>query len=403
MKKARLGVIGAGGLAQHQHLPNIARSATAELAVICDLREETLTELRPLYPQARLERDYHQVLADDAIDGVVIATREDTHVPLTLEALAAGKHVYVEKPLAENPSDCRTVAEARRKNGKQVFVGMNRRCAPAYRYAKELLLSNGGAWNMFYRIADTYCSDWGGRFGAGNRLIHELCHIFDILRFFADSEVEEVYCRSGRPDDESLLLAFASGATATILSSGYAAYETPKEHFEAVMAYGTLTVEEFVEVRTFGLKNGGSILRTFAGHSHPLHDDTHVREFARHGYPALVDFRRKVALAKNNCSLEPEMVKRLPLINYSVDKGWQAAIDHFGEVISGGAAQYAASEIDGLRATEITRAAQESRRTGKPVKVCIDSTAGGESAVDSKQRPLRSFHSPVQTTTITRS
>lgn len=371
MKKAKLAVIGAGGLAQSQHLPNISRSATTELAVICDLNRETLKSLGALYPLTAIETDYQKVLADPSVDGVVIATREDTHVTLTLEALKAGKHVYVEKPLAENPADCRAVAELRQRSGKQVFVGMNRRCAPAYRYVRELLQSNGGARNMFYRIADTYSSGWGARFGAGNRLIHELCHVFDILRFFAGSEVIEVYCRSGRPDDETLLLTFASGATASILSSGYATGETPKEHFEAVCEYGMITVEEFVEVRTFGLKCGGSTVKTFAGHSHPLHDAAHVALFARGGYPALVDFRREVAGEMARQDLAPEVLRRLPLINYSVDKGWQGAIDHFGEVILTGAASYAASEIDGLRAAEITRAALESRRTAKTIQISI--------------------------------
>lgn len=373
MRKAKLAVIGAGELAQSQHLPNIMRSTTTELSVICDINPETLKSLGGLYPGAVVETDYRRVLADPAIEGVVIATREDTHIPLTLEALRAGKHVYVEKPLAENPADCRALAELRQRSGKQVFVGMNRRCAPAYRYARELLLRNGGARNMFYRIADTYSTSWGKRFGAGNRLLHELCHVFDNLRFFTGSEVVEIYCRSGRPDDETMLLTFASGATASILSSGSASGETPKEHFEAICEYGMITVEEFVEVRSFGLKYGGSGVRNFAGHSHPLHDDAHVARFAEEGYPALVDFRREVAGQMARQDLPPEERCRLPMINYSVDKGWQSAIDHFGEVILNGIPSYAASEIDGLRAAEITRAAFESRRTGKPIQIWTSS------------------------------
>jgi prepilin-type processing-associated H-X9-DG protein/prepilin-type N-terminal cleavage/methylation domain-containing protein len=386
MKKAKLAVIGAGGIAQSQHLPNINRSPTVELSAICDLNAEMLHQLADLYPNAQMELDYRNVFADPEIDAVVIATREDTHVPLTIEALKAGKHVYVEKPLAENPADCQTVANLRQHSGKHVFVGMNRRCAPAYRYAKSLLQCNGGARNLFYRITDTYSSGWGARFGAGNRLIHELCHVFDILRFFADSEVAEVYCRSGRPDDETILLAFESGCTAAIMSSGYATSETPKEHFEAVCEYGVITVEEFVEVRAFGLRHGGSTVRTFAGHSHPLHDDAHVALFAKEGYPGLVDFRRELTRQMARKDLPPDLIHRLPLINYSVDKGWQGAIDHFGEVILTGVVSHAASEIDGLRAAEITRAALESRRAGKPIKIGASKEHHQEEKKMSKRR-----------------
>ena len=282
-KKARLAVIGAGALAQHQHLPNIVRSKSAELALICDTNQDVLAALEKVYPGTAMTGDCSEVFRNPEIDGVVIATREDTHVPLTLDALRAGKHVYVEKPLAENPADCQAVVAAKRAAGRCVVVGMNRRCAPAYRLARELLDANGGARNLHYRIADAYSTTWGRRFGAGNRIVHELCHVFDVLRFLANSEVTEVLCRSGRPDDESILLVFRSGATATMLSSGHVSEETPKEHLDAVAGYGMLAVEEFVELRTFGMRGLPDGCRYFAGHCHPQHGSDHVEEFARRG------------------------------------------------------------------------------------------------------------------------
>ncbi|WP_043584711.1 Gfo/Idh/MocA family oxidoreductase [Geminisphaera colitermitum] len=377
MNKTKLAVIGTGGLAQNQHIPNIYKSDVAELTALCDLRGDVLKELGECYSVKRLETDYKKILASADIEGVVIATREDSHVPLTLEALAAGKHVYVEKPLAETTEACEQVLRAQRESALRVAVGMNRRCAPAYRYAREMLLKNGGAQNMFYRIADTYSLNWGIRFGGGKRMIHELCHIFDILRFFAGSEVTEVYCRSGRQDDESLLLVFASGATATLLSSGYASWQTPKEHFEAVAAQGMLVVEEFVEVRNFGLSADDPDVKCFAGHFHPFREQAHVAELERRGYPALTELRKEIFEQTERLSrlspLDPDYSRqkdtRLPLINYSVDKGWQAAIDNFAECIRSGAEQISATAVDGLRAVEITQAALRSREIGQPVKV----------------------------------
>lgn len=371
-------MIGLGGLAQSQHVPNIHRSAKAELHAICDLDSSLLQQVGDLYHVRRRTRDVTELLQDPELEGVVIATREDSHVPLTLAALQAGKHVYVEKPLAEDPEEARRVAEARQRSGRAVLVGMNRRCAPAYVRARELLRAHGGPRNMFYRIADTYSTSWGKRFGSGNRMLHELCHVFDILRYFADSEVEEIYCRSQRDDDESLLLTFASGCTAVILSSGYATYETPKEHFEAVAECGMLCVEEFVELRLFGLPGAPGLVECFAGHAHPQHDDAHVRAFAEKGYPALLEFRRQIARQTADPTLSAPERQRLAPINYAVDKGWQAAIDHFADVIRHAVPQMAASEIDGLRATEITRAALESRRRRVPVavrRIAIDSCA----------------------------
>lgn len=370
MRKARLAIIGTGGLAQSQHLPNIWSSEKAELTALCDLDNELLQKLGKQYQVDFLTTDYQKILRDESIDAVVIVTREDTHVALTIEALRAGKHVYVEKPLAENAQECQKVVDVRRESGKNVFVGMNRRCAPAYVMAKQLLRENGGAHNLFYRIADTYSFDWGKAFGNGNRMLHELCHIFDIMRYFADSEVEEVYCRSGRNDDESILLSFQSGSSATILSSGYAAQSAPKEHFEAVAEKGMIIVEEFVELRSFGLKNSPDIVKFFPGHSHPERQKDHVQEFAEKGYQALLKFRKELTEKNNNPNISRTEKEKLPMINYSVDKGWQAAIEHFAEIaINKNIKQYAASELDGLKASEITSAAIQSRKLKKPVKV----------------------------------
>lgn len=379
MTKTRLALIGAGGLARDQHIPNITKSSVAELTVLCDLRDEALKEVSGRYPVGRCETDYRRVLEAEDIDGVVISTREDSHMALTLEALAAGKPVYVEKPLAETPEDAEKILRAQRASGLQVAVGLNRRCAPAYRYARDVMRKNGGAQNVFYRIADTYSSGWGERFGTGNRMFHELCHIFDILRFLIESEVEEVYCRSGRPDDESLLLSFESGATAMLLSSGHATLQTPKEHFEAVVAQGMVVVEEFVEVRSFGLP-GEDETRFFPGHFHPFRDQEHVAEFKHGGYPALIAFRNRLVQRMERlklmtpqdaeyASLREYVEERMPLINYAVDKGWQAAIDNFAWSIRSGGEQYTATAQDGLRATEITRAALRSRETGRPVRL----------------------------------
>src|SRR5574344_1567708 len=231
--KASIAVVGCGKLAQNQHISNLMKARNAQLSCFCDLRPAILEDLQKRFPGIPVETDYKKVFRDPSIDGVVIATREDMHVPLSVEALEAGKFVYVEKPLAETPEECAVVVRAEQKSGKKLIVGMNRRMAPAYRDAKQILDRNGGMKSAYYRIADSFSLDWGKNFGDGRRIQIEVCHIFDILRFFAGSEFKSVYCASSRLDEESILLTFESGATALLLSSGYAPWETPKEHFEA--------------------------------------------------------------------------------------------------------------------------------------------------------------------------
>ena len=110
---------------------------------------------------------------------------------------------------------------------------MNRRMAPAYQYARKLLWKRGGPKNMFYRITDSFNLNWGKNFGIGNPSGSRGLVIFLIFCvFFADSEVQSVYCVSGRDDDEIITLKFESGTVATIMSSGYVNSDMPKEHFE---------------------------------------------------------------------------------------------------------------------------------------------------------------------------
>ena len=381
--KAKLAVIGCGGLAQSQHLPNLFKIDNAELVVICDMFQENLDKVGDYYGIERRELDYKKVLADPDIDGVLIVTREDSHVLLTLEALAAGKHVYVEKPLAETADECAKVVEAQKKSGKIVAIGMNRRMAPAYQYAKKLLANKGGAKNMFYRITDSYSIDWGEIFGKGQRIVHEVCHIFDILRFFADSEVKSVYCITSRPDDETIVLKFESGTVATIMSSGYVNSEMPKEHFEAIADIGGLTVDDFAEVNQYSLDENEPDTKTFAGHSHPMHDQIHeylVEELGAQGMKAIrrVSWKALKKIKKLEEKSETDTAEyrklkyfgeKMPLRNYFINKGWRDAVEDFAEAILTKRDFSGAKVNDGFQAAKITEAAVKSRETGEVIKL----------------------------------
>lgn len=118
MQQAVFGIIGAGGIAQSQHLPNIMRAPHARLKTLCDVRADVLHEMQDKYNVPHAVEDYKALLADPGIDAVIVATREDMQALLTIEALGAGKHVYVEKPLATTPAEAARVAKAQEKSGK---------------------------------------------------------------------------------------------------------------------------------------------------------------------------------------------------------------------------------------------------------------------------------------------
>lgn len=363
-------IIGLGGIAQSQHLPNVARIPQIDLQLACDLQPDRLVQVADKYGIPRRVTDDRAVFADPAIQAVIIATREDMQVPLTIAALEAGKHVYVEKPLGRTPAQCERVVQAQRRSGKHVALGFNRRFAPAYLKAKELLARDGGPQNIHYRIADSYCKTWGANYPPGERILHEVCHIFDILRWFTGSEVSWMHCVRGRDDDEICLLRFRSGTIASVTSSGYATQDMPKESLEVISGYGGISVVDFVELRVFGQRESQNVC-TFAGHTHPDHESSHRDAYAQLGAPALYALRRSAWEIEAGIIPPPATGRlRLPVTNYTVDKGWIPAMAHFAQSIAAGTTPLNATPADALAASQLGNAAIASRASNQIVPVC---------------------------------
>ncbi|MBT3346524.1 MAG: Gfo/Idh/MocA family oxidoreductase [Gemmatimonadetes bacterium] len=377
MDQATFGIIGVGGIAQSQHLPNMTRAPHVRLKTLCDLNEDLLGQMQQKYGVSETTTDYQQLLADDEIDAVVVATKEDAQADLAAAALRAGKHVYVEKPLADTVAKVEQVVAAQAASGKFAAVGFNRRMAPAYRKAMEVITADGGARNIHYRISDEYWS-WGANLPPGHRVIHEICHIFDLMRYFTQADPISIYCVDSRPDDEIFVIKFP-GCVASITDSGYVTMDLPKERLEIVAELGAVVVEEFVELRTYGYHDFDHIYR-FAGHSHPDRDTTHKYLLQQGGAESLHALRRMgweqrerwnreqtEATAPDRAELE-HFQQGAPQWNYMVNKGWLLAIDHFAECVLSGATPQLASAEDGLWSARMTAAAIQSRETGEVVR-----------------------------------
>ncbi len=132
----RLAVIGLGYWGK-----NVARSfaaaARARLEVLCDADPARLAAQRKLYPQARAVQHWHEVLADPAIDAVAIVTPAPAHHAMVREALLAGKHVFVEKPLTLTSAHAEELVELAEHTGRKLMVGHVFEFHPAVEYMKE--------------------------------------------------------------------------------------------------------------------------------------------------------------------------------------------------------------------------------------------------------------------------
>ncbi len=292
--------------------------------------------------------------------------------------------MYCEKPVAETADECRPLVEAQRASGKIFAVGFNRRMAPAYQLARKIFAAHGGPKNIYYRISDAYWM-WGRNYPPRTRIVHEACHIFDILRYLTGSDSQSIYCIDSRPDDETFSMKFGSGCIATVLSSGYLHFDMPKEYMEAVVDIGAITVNDFCELRTFGLADFEPVYR-FLGHTHPDRDHIHRYLLARQGAAAMYDIRRICyeghirleTLRQENADtperreLEHFQTHHVPNANYMAPKGWVEAIEHLSLCILNGTPCELAGAEDALAVARIIQAGMRSRETGEPVRLTSD-------------------------------
>jgi predicted dehydrogenase len=134
----RVGVVGLGYWG-----PNLARNFEAlpgcELAWLCDGRQELRAKFAATYPNARITGDLEELLADDALDAIVLATPVPSHADLAVRVLDAGKHCFVEKPLATTVADAERAVEAAQRSGRILMVGHLLQYHPGVNKLKELV------------------------------------------------------------------------------------------------------------------------------------------------------------------------------------------------------------------------------------------------------------------------
>jgi polar amino acid transport system substrate-binding protein len=249
-ERAGLAFVGAGGFATGVLVPAFSRIQSARLVSIASARGVTARHVAEKFQFSLATTDFQAQLADRVVDAVVICTRHHLHADQAVQALNAGKHVFVEKPLALNESQLTAVLDAQASSGKLLTVGFNRRFSPLARELKSRLGSVRGPLSIHYRVNAGPMPDgsWvkDPAIGGG-RIVGEACHMIDLCGYLTDSVPVRVSAeRAGaREDDVTMLLRFADGSVATIayVASGDPAY--PKERIEVIGNGMVATLDDF--------------------------------------------------------------------------------------------------------------------------------------------------------------
>ena len=159
----RIGVLGCGPIAQAAHLDACRRARNAELFAICDRAEDLVTRMAAIHEPRVKYHDYDAMLADPMVEAVIVATADQFHVAHARRALAAGKHVLVEKPLGVTVEEAEALAAAVRSTGLTLQVGTMKRFDPGIAFARRFVTEELGerlalkAWygDSTYRYAMT--------------------------------------------------------------------------------------------------------------------------------------------------------------------------------------------------------------------------------------------------------
>ncbi|MBX3415387.1 MAG: bi-domain-containing oxidoreductase [Pirellulales bacterium] len=264
--QARVGVIGAGNYTKIRLLPEIKRTSAVPVS-IASASGVTAAHAARKFGFETSTTDYRQILDNPRVDAVFITTRHHQHVPMAIDALRAGKHVFVEKPLAIDAEGLARIREVyEQTTGLELMVGFNRRFSGHAAKIRQLLASRSqpATLNMLVNAGYIPGDHWmhDPRIGGG-RIIGEGCHWFDLLRYVVDAPIVAVQAAmigdvpgvETRDDNMSVSLLFADGSLGNLhyFANGHKSYT--KEKLEVYCEGRTLLLDNFRKLTGYGWSN----------------------------------------------------------------------------------------------------------------------------------------------------
>lgn len=257
-------LIGAGNYARRFLLPAL-RDSGADLRVLVSSGSALSGWAAQRSGFTAVSTDVPAALADPVVNAVVIATRHDTHARYVCEALAAGKHVFVEKPLALTELELDAVrvayeAACERGPAPVFMVGFNRRFAPLSMELKQRLARVPGARCLIYTVnaGQVPVEHWSHEPAVGGgRIIGEVCHFIDLLRFITGSPIVAVQtdalpaAAGALSESASIALRFVDHSIGTVHYFANGARAFPKERLEVFSGGSTLVLNNFRRLETY--------------------------------------------------------------------------------------------------------------------------------------------------------
>jgi predicted dehydrogenase len=347
----KLGIVGCGRVTDTLHLPALQGLPQAEVVAVSDIDSDRLKSVADHFQVKNRFTDYRSLLDDGLIEAVAVCVPAQLHIEVALAALEAGKHVFIEKPLALSLGDCDRLIEKAKTVNKRAMVGFNLRYHRLVCEARKIIQQGvlgpidaiRSNWTSAVRFHQNVPA-WRNRRELGGGALFEIAvHHFDLFCFLIQSEIDEIYAlsKSEQWADETVTITarLRNGVVATSVFSERTADTNEVEIYGRT---GRLRVSlyrfdglEFSSTSTVP----GSIMSRFMNLVHVLKELPKGVSIMRHGGDFIMSYRYE----------------------------WQ----HFTEAIQNDRPVESSLE-DGRRALQIVLAATESANVGKPVKICPD-------------------------------
>jgi len=353
VSKVRIGVIGTGSISE-MHLNSYKCNPNVTIVAICDVNEARARQVADRYGATKTFADYRELLADPDIDAISICTWNNTHAPISIAALQAGKHVLVEKPLCRTVEEAHEVERAVRESGKLLQVGFVRRYDPNVRMLREFV-EQGEFGELYYAKASTLrrLGNPGGWFAdversGGGPLIDIGVHVIDLCWYLmgrpkATAVSANTYRKLGNRSNVRHLSFYKA-----------ADYDASKN-----------TVEDLANAM-IRFENGASIMVDVSYTLHAKKDEGSVKLFGDKG-GFEIDPEIVMVTEKNDTilNIQPQTDSKA---GFSADAAFQSEIDHFISCIVNGD-QPISPVADGVEMMKILCGIYESAAKGEEIRL----------------------------------
>jgi predicted dehydrogenase/threonine dehydrogenase-like Zn-dependent dehydrogenase len=310
---AVLGIIGSGNFTKATVLPVLSK-LKANIKYLSSSSGLSGTLLAKKFNIQYSTTNNDDILNDSEVDAVIITTRHNTHARMCIAALEAGKHVFVEKPLAISLEEINEIIEVYEQSNKTITVGFNRRFSPFVQDIKQKL----GGLNLPINVVATVnageipSNHWTQNMNiGGGRIIGEACHFIDLITYLSGSLVESVIMNSmgenpqENTDNATILLKYKNGSTGVInyFANGNKGYS--KERIEVYSQGKTMVIDNFRKSKYYGLKSSG-ISGLFKGQDKGHHEQFRLfLERLKNGGEAIIPFEEIINTSRASiCAVE---------------------------------------------------------------------------------------------------